>query len=228
MDKFSHYFCFYGLKFFFSTASYPTYQSKRPFTSRFLKHSHLNDSTEEKDEDENVSTSGSGSTRDAENDSNTVVGGQVDTTTNTNTNPKRKIRYDRHPMVLNNGSVIRVRREISTSDEEEESEDDDTESEVEPEPEVKEPTPEPEDPLDVEERELNTQLQLSFTLTLVDEENIRQRLLEIRKSRLRKILQQNHLGENLVQKFINDADVTLFENQQSSSKLEEERILTQK
>ena len=205
---------------YFST-SYPTYQSKRPFTSRFLKHSHLDDSTEEKDKDQDVNI-----TREVEkkNDSN-AVGGQVDATT---TNPSRKIKYDRHPMVLNNGSVIRVRREISTSDEEEESEDDDTESEVEPEPEVKEPTPEPEDPLDVEERELNTQLQLSFTLTLVDEENIRQRLLEIRKSKLRKTLQQNHLGENLVQKFINDADVTLFENQQSSSKLDEERILTQK
>ena len=214
---------------FFST-SYPTYQSKRPFTSRFLKHSHLDDSTEEKDEDQNVSNNTT-TAREVENDSNAVVRGQVDTATTNPSNPRRKIKYDKHPMVLNNGSVIRVRREISTSDEEDESEDDDsnnTEPEVEPETEVKEPTPEPEDPLDVEERELNTQLQLSFTLTLVDEENIRQRLLEIRKSKLRKNLQQNHLGENLVQKFVNDADVTLFENQQSSSKLEEERILTQK
>jgi len=34
--------------------------------------------------------------------------------------------------------------------------------------------------LDVEERELNSKLMLSLTLTLVDEENLRQRLLEIR------------------------------------------------
>ena len=49
-----------------------------------------------------------------------------------------------------------------------------------------EPTPEPEpeeDPLDVEERELNSKLMLSLTLTLVDEENLRQRLLEIRFAR---------------------------------------------
>ena len=131
-------------------------------------------------------------------------------------------------MVLNNGSVIRVRREVSTS-EEESSEDDEVSADQEPphdptpEP---EPEPEPEDPLDVEERELNSQLQLSFTLTLVDEENIRQRLLEIKKSKLRK--NQQNLGDNLVQKFVSDAEVTIFENQQSSAKQEEERILTEK
>ena len=63
-------------------------------------------------------------------------------------------------------------------------------------------------------------------LTLTDEENIRQRLLEIKKSRLRK--NQQILTQNLVQRFANDADVTLFENQQSPARQEEERILVQK
>ena len=40
--------------------------------------------------------------------------------------------------------------------------------------------------MDVEERALNAQLALSFTLTLTDEENIRQRLLEIRKTKLKR------------------------------------------
>ena len=63
---------------------------------------------------------------------------------------------------------------------------------------------------------------LSLTLTLVDEENIRQRLLEIKKTRLRK--SQKSLGENLVEKFTNDADVelTLFENQHGYGGKEEE------
>ena len=51
-------------------------------------------------------------------------------------------------------------------------------------------------------------------------------MLEIRKTKLRK--NQEDVGENLVQKFVNDADVTLFENQQSSGKFEEEKILMQK
>ena len=38
----------------------------------------------------------------------------------------------------------------------------------------------------MEERALNAQLALSFTLTLTDEENIRQRLLEIRKTKLKR------------------------------------------
>ena len=63
-------------------------------------------------------------------------------------------------------------------------------------------------------------------MTLTDEENIRQRLLEIKKSRLRK--NQQKLADNLVQRFANDADVTLFENQQSPARQEEERILMQK
>ena len=59
--------------------------------------------------------------------------------------------------VLNDGTVIRVRREVSTSEEEEEEDqenestvneaDESEESEVEEE--------EPEDPLDIEERQLN-------------------------------------------------------------------------
>ena len=67
---------------------------------------------------------------------------------------------------------------------------------------------------------------LSLTLTLVDEENIRQRLLEIKKTRLRKT--QKNLEESLVEKFTNDADVTLtlFENQQGNGgKQEEEKGL---
>jgi hypothetical protein len=132
----------------------------------------------------------------------------------------RKKSYLSSPTVLNNGrSVIRMRREMSTSEEEESS------SEEEPEivPEV-EPEPEPEDPLDREEQDLNNQLMLALTLTLVDEENIRQRLLEIRKAKLRK--NQESVEQNLVAKFVSDADVTLFENQQSPAKQEEERILT--
>ena len=142
---------------------------------------------------------------------------------------------------MNNGTVIRVRREVSTSEEddedqssEEEEEKDGEETEItdvaeEP---VEEVQVEPEDPLDVEERELNNQLMLSLTLTLVDEENIRQRLLEIKKTKLRR--SQKYLENNLVEKFTNDADVTmtLFENERNTSgngaKLEEEKGLIQR
>lgn len=110
----------------------------------------------------------------------------------------------------------------SSSESQEEPETEEPEEEPEPE----EPEPPPEDPLDKEERELNEQLMLSLTLTLVDEENIRQRLLEIKKARLRK--NQETLETNLVQKFINDTEVTLFENLFCSSKEEEERVLEQK
>ena len=135
--------------------------------------------------------------------------------------------------VLNDGTVIRVRREVSTSEEEEEEDqenestvneaDESEESEVEEE--------EPEDPLDIEERKLNNQLMLSLTLTLVDEENIRQRLLEIKKTKLRQ--SQKTLENNLVEKFTKDADVTLtlFENEQNGAagtKLEEEKGLIQR
>ena len=90
---------------------------------------------------------------------------------------------------------------------------------------------EPEDPLDIEERQLNNQLMLSLTLTLVDEENIRQRLLEIKKTKLRQ--SQKTLENNLVEKFTKDADVTLtlFENEQNGAagtKLEEEKGLIQR
>ena len=56
----------------------------------------------------------------------------------------------------------------------------------------------------------------------MDEENIRQRLLEIKKTRLRKT--QKSLEESLVEKFTNDADVelTLFENQHGYGGKEEE------
>ena len=54
---------------------------------------------------------------------------------------RRKTRYG-HAMVLNNGSVIRVRREVSTSDEE--TSDDDVVAVKEEEPEIQ-PDPEPEE-----------------------------------------------------------------------------------
>ena len=189
--------------------------------NRFLKHSRIRQVSDSEDDnaDENLNASDE-QTKTSQNDANGNDDGVEGT--------RRKVKYARHPMVLNNGSVIRVRREVSTS-EEESSEDDEVSADQEPphdptpEP---EPEPEPEDPLDVEERELNSQLQLSFTLTLVDEENIRQRLLEIKKSKLRK--NQQNLGDSLVQKFVSDAEVTIFENQQSSAKQEEERILTEK
>ena len=55
---------------------------------------------------------------------------------------------------------------------------------------------------------MNNQLMMSLTLTLVDEENIRQRLVEIRKARLRKNLQGEHLqqGGGLAAKFQKSAD----------------------
>ena len=186
---------------------------------RFLKHSRVRQVSDSEDDnaDQNLNVSEE-QTKTSQNEENGNGDGVEGTS--------RKVKYARHPMVLNNGSVIRVRREVSTS-EEESSEEDEVSADQEPahDP-TPEPEPEPEDPLDVEERELNSQLQLSFTLTLVDEENIRQRLLEIRKSKLRK--NQQNLGDSLVQKFVSDAEVTIFENQQSSAKQEEERILTEK
>ena len=138
---------------------------------------------------------------------------------------------------MNDGTVIRLRREVSTS--EEESEDEESieksgeeqplEAEASEDEGKDEAEAEPLDPLDIEERQLNNQLMLSLTLTLVDEENIRQRLLEIKKTRLRTT--QKNLEQNLVEKFTKDADVTLtlFENQQSDGdKQEEERLLKQR
>ena len=141
-----------------------------------------------------------------------------------------KVRYRQQGSVLNNGTVIRLRREVSTSEDETSNQPDEASEPdaVEEEEEVAEPEPEPEpeDPLEKEERELNHQLMLSMCLTLTDEENIRQRLLEIKKSRLRK--NQQKIAQNLVQRFSNDADVTLFENQQSPARHEEEKMLMHK
>ena len=140
--------------------------------------------------------------------------------------------------ILNDGSIIRVRREKSTdeesSSEEEESSDEEPvedlpedEPQAEPEP-VKEPTPEPEDPLDIEERELNTQLLMSLTLTLVDEENIRQRLLEIRKQRLRRDMAPGD-QQSLAAKFQSSAECALFENEPNViAKEDEEKLLIQR
>ena len=149
---------------------------------------------------------------------------------------RRRKKHDGRPTtVLNDGTVIRVRREVSTSEEEEEEEEEDYESESklseaeESEKSEVELEEEPEDPLDIEERQLNNQLMLSLTLTLVDEENIRQRLLEIKKTKLRQ--SQKTLENNLVEKFTQDADVTLalFENDQNAgTKLEEEIVLIQR
>ena len=150
---------------------------------------------------------------------------------------RRRKKHDGRPTtVLNDGTVIRVRREVSTSEEEEEEEEEeDYESESklseaeESEKSEVELEEEPEDPLDIEERQLNNQLMLSLTLTLVDEENIRQRLLEIKKTKLRQ--SQKTLENNLVEKFTQDADVTLalFENDQNAgTKLEEEKVLIQR
>ena len=61
---------------------------------------------------------------------------------------------------------------------------------------------------------------------MVEEENIRYRLMEIRKSRLRK--SQQSLEHNLVEKFVSGVDVTMFENQQSPAKEEEEKNLIEK
>ena len=83
--------------------------------------------------------------------------------------------------------------------------------------------PEPEDPLDVEERELNNQLMLSMTLTMVEEENIRQRLLEIRKTRLRRT--EADVEHNLVQKFVSESEEL---GETGRAKEEEEKILLQR
>ena len=87
-----------------------------------------------------------------------------------------------------------------------------------------EPTPPPEDPLDVEERELNDQLLMSLTMSLVDEENIRQRLLEIRKTRLRRTMVPEM--ESLASKFQSSAECALFENEPNViAKEDEEKAL---
>ena len=83
------------------------------------------------------------------------------------------------------------------------------------------------DPLDIEERDLNNQLMMSLTLTLVDEENIRQRLLEIRKQKLRKTFNVKQQG--LKERFEKNAEQTLFENQPNIlAKEDEEKALVQR
>ena len=80
------------------------------------------------------------------------------------------------------------------------------------------------DPLDIEERDLNNQLMMSLTLTLVDEENIRQRLLEIRKQKLRKNFHVKQQG--LKERFEKIAETVLFENQTNIlAKEDEEKAL---
>ena len=83
------------------------------------------------------------------------------------------------------------------------------------------------DPLDIEERDLSNQLMMSLTLTLVDEENIRQRLLEIRKQKLRKNFNVKQQG--LKERFEKNAEQTLFENQPNIlAKEDEEKALVQR
>lgn len=193
---------------------------RRPFTSRFLRSSHLATKSSD-DEDDDNNNNGSSDTQE-----NAGINSSQDSKTQSE---KRPVRYQKVGAVLNGGTVIRIRREVSTSEESDPSTEE-AEDEKEASPVASpSPTPEPEipeDPLDKEERELNEQLMLSLTLTLVDEENIRQRLVEIKKSRLRN--NQGTLGKNLVEKFVNDADVTLFECGLSPAKEEEEKNLLQK
>lgn len=145
----------------------------------------------------------------------------------------------RHRATVLNGSVIRIRRNQpvnESSDEEEddegnESEEESEEDSVEPATESEDPPPEiparpslpPEDPLVVEERMLNAQLALSFTLTMTDEENIRQRLLEIRKQRMKK--SQSETETVLLDKFEKESE-ELCES--TRAKEEEEKILVQR
>lgn len=196
---------------------------RRPFTSRFLKSSHHHQTTKSSDDEDDTNNNGSFAAQGANINSNDEDSKQTK-------EAEKRVRYQKVGAVLNGGTVIRIRREVSTSEESDQSTENqeadaenDAEKEASPSPEPEEP---PEDPLDKEERELNEQLMLSLTLTLVDEENIRQRLVEIKKSRLRN--NQQTLGQNLVEKFVNDADVTLFECQLSPAKEEEEKHLLQK
>ncbi|TRY63116.1 hypothetical protein TCAL_08235 [Tigriopus californicus] len=142
----------------------------------------------------------------------------------------------RHRATVLNGSVVRISRNQavneSSSDEDEDDEDDesdeesieDTAAESEHVPELpSRPLPPPEDPLVVEERMLNAQLALSFTLTMTDEENIRQRLLEIRKQRMKR--SQSETESVLLDKFERESE-ELCES--TRAKEEEEKILVQR
>ena len=75
--------------------------------------------------------------------------------------------------------------------------------------------------MDVEERALNAQLALSFTLTLTDEENIRQRLLEIRKTKLKRE-RVVEVVTALTEKFEKETDEL---GERNRAKEEEQKIL---
>ena len=75
--------------------------------------------------------------------------------------------------------------------------------------------------MDVEERALNAQLALSFTLTLTDEENIRQRLLEIRKTKLKRE-RVAEVVTALTEKFERETDEL---GERNRAKEEEQKIL---
>jgi len=201
-----------------------TYNRQRPFVSRFLKRSQADSDADDDDNNSQVNSAAGENNQLRRRPPTASDQSAADNET------ERKVRYHQQGTVLNDGTVIRLRREVSTSEDDDQTanpiESSEPESEAEEDTAEPEPEPEPEDPLEKEERELNHQLMLSLCLTLTDEENIRQRLLEIKKSRLRK--NQQKLAQNLVQRFSNDADVTLFENQQSPARLEEERILMHK
>ena len=73
----------------------------------------------------------------------------------------------------------------------------------------------------MEERVLNAQLALSFTLTLTDEENIRQRLLEIRKTKLKRE-RVAEVVTALTEKFERETDEL---GERNRAKEEEQKIL---
>ena len=73
----------------------------------------------------------------------------------------------------------------------------------------------------MEERALNAQLALSFTLTLTDEENIRQRLLEIRKTKLKRE-RVAEVVTALTEKFEKETDEL---GERNRAKEEEQKIL---
>ena len=73
----------------------------------------------------------------------------------------------------------------------------------------------------MEERALNAQLALSFTLTLTDEENIRQRLLEIRKTKLKRE-RVVEVVTALTEKFEKETDEL---GERNRAKEEEQKIL---
>ena len=73
----------------------------------------------------------------------------------------------------------------------------------------------------MEERALNAQLALSFTLTLTDEENIRQRLLEIRKTKLKRE-RVAEVVTALTEKFEKETDEL---GERNRAKEEEQKVL---